>query len=574
MTELEVQLTADIKKLKTELNKAKKEVQGFGVTVDAEANKASSGLNKTGKAASAAQPKLGGVTSAVTKLTQGLGSTGVALQAVAGSFLGPAGITLLAGAAAAGLALLAKNLFDTRTNSAKLAEVQKTLTESLEKYKETLIGVTKARLDGNRSASEELVSLRLLRSQIENTTLSLDQRRDGIAKLQKQFPNYFKNVSEEALLNGSLTSTYNTLTNAILKRARATAAQDLLVQNAKKEFSLQKQLEDVSKNIADADQKRGKDREKFQESTKQSQLRGINPAAQEYTKEISKANDLLKEQVKIQTQLGDIGKENLKLEKFVTDNIIVDPKELIIDSPKKINTEKFKNTFQNLDELFKIPDSVQKSLDPAFENFQVKFNRFGEIVQFALKDSVVKAKAEISILEQLFNEFADSTAQIFQNNLVNGLSGIGDAIGNALIQGGNVFSAVGQSIIQSMGRFLSEMGGKLIEYGTLAVAKGKIDLAILAGGPIAIGAGIAAIAVGVALKAAGAAFSSAGSGSFSGGGGGGSSSGRISGGGSNFGVSGSGGGTVVFEIAGTKLVGVLNRTLGQNKSLGGNLQLT
>ena len=170
-------------------------------------------------------------------------------------------------------------------------------------------------------------------------------------------------------------------------------------------------------------------------------------------------------------------------------------------------------------------------------------------------------------------EFNESANNLIAGSISQTFSNLGSSIGEALASGGNVLSAVGNTIIQGLSSFLSEMGGMLVKYGTLAILKGKLDLAILAGGPLAIGAGIAAVAVGVALSAAGAALGQKSAGGSSGDTG--SSNFRGSSGGGNFGASSSGGmQNVVFEIQGTKLVGVLSNTLSRNRSLGGSLSLT
>jgi len=177
-------------------------------------------------------------------------------------------------------------------------------------------------------------------------------------------------------------------------------------------------------------------------------------------------------------------------------------------------------------------------------------------------------------LNALLYEFNQEASELIEGSLVNTFSGIGDAIGNAIATGGNVLSAIGNSLLSSLGAFLSDMGGMLIKYGLLAIAKGKIDLAILTGGPVSIGAGIAAVGVGLLLKAAGASI-----GNMARSGGSNSSSSTSSGSNANNstrvsgGFSGSGGfgsGTVVFEIAGTSLIGVLNNTQARNLRIGGN----
>jgi hypothetical protein len=163
---------------------------------------------------------------------------------------------------------------------------------------------------------------------------------------------------------------------------------------------------------------------------------------------------------------------------------------------------------------------------------------------------------------------------IILNSIGSTFSQLGTVIGEALATGGNVLQAIGQTLLQGLSNFLSSMGDLLIKYGTLAVIKGKLDLAILTGGPVAIGAGLAAIAVGVALKAAAGAI-----GSFANSGG--RNANTSTGAGSRnesftqSGFTGGGGqgGTVVFEIAGQKLIGVLSNTLNANRRLGGQLGL-
>jgi hypothetical protein len=180
-------------------------------------------------------------------------------------------------------------------------------------------------------------------------------------------------------------------------------------------------------------------------------------------------------------------------------------------------------------------------------------------------------QAETGFLQyyEMLQQFEQDVNNLVMGSVVDTFSSLGDAIGNALVNGGNVFQAIGLSLLASMGKFISEMGGLLVQYGTMAVLKGKLDLAIATGGAVAIGAGVAAIAAGIALKAIGSAIASKAQGVGGGGGAVGSSSvntpqSNIS---SNTFVSNENN-EVVFRISGSDLVGVLNRNNNQNARLG------
>ena len=107
-----------------------------------------------------------------------------------------------------------------------------------------------------------------------------------------------------------------------------------------------------------------------------------------------------------------------------------------------------------------------------------------------------------------FVQFGDDLNNLISNSLASTLSNLGTAIGEALANGTSVTQAIGQSLLNSMGQFISQLGDLLIQYGLFAKAKGALDTAIAAGGPAAILAGAAGVALGVALKAVGGAITS------------------------------------------------------------------
>lgn len=172
-------------------------------------------------------------------------------------------------------------------------------------------------------------------------------------------------------------------------------------------------------------------------------------------------------------------------------------------------------------------------------------------------------------------EFSEKANELIQGSLTNTFASLGDAIGNAMAQGTNIFTAAGKAILMGVGNFLSDLGKMMIKYGVAALAYSAASKALLNPLTAAPAAG-ALIAAGLVLSTVGSAISSA----VSSGGTSSSTDYSSSGTSSSYGSStsyasssGTSGGTYVFEIAGTKLIGVLKNTLDRNRSLGGSNNL-
>lgn len=105
-----------------------------------------------------------------------------------------------------------------------------------------LIAVKKNLLDadikGQKNATREIVHLKLLKKQAENTNISYKERIAAINELQKTYPSYFGNISKEVILNGQAKDSCELLAKSILSAAQARAYEDKIVENTNKIIDL------------------------------------------------------------------------------------------------------------------------------------------------------------------------------------------------------------------------------------------------------------------------------------------------------------------------------------------------
>lgn len=80
------------------------------------------------------------------------------------------------------------------------------------------------------NCSAEIATLDALYQATQNQNLAMDQRLAAVRRLQEQYPDYFKNLSDEAILAGDAADAYERLRSNIVRSAQAQARKDLLAE--------------------------------------------------------------------------------------------------------------------------------------------------------------------------------------------------------------------------------------------------------------------------------------------------------------------------------------------------------
>lgn len=114
--------------------------------------------------------------------------------------------------------------------------------EALQQQVELQKQVNETRVKGYQDAVNEKVNLDLLYSISQDHNRSLKERKEAVDELQSQYPEYFKNIKDEAILSGNATEAYNLQANSILKVAMANAYKSKIQENANKLVNIEEQL--------------------------------------------------------------------------------------------------------------------------------------------------------------------------------------------------------------------------------------------------------------------------------------------------------------------------------------------
>lgn len=565
MSNLNVNLGINLAPLHKGLKEGDKEIKAFGKKVKSSFSSGAKGIDKLTKSSVNAVPVtqelsrviqdmpygMQGVANNITQLVsqfgylqKSAGGTQQALKSVISSFMGAGGMIFLVSTVTSLWVSFGDRLFQTKDKIKSLRDEQEKLNQSLDDYVFGLEATKKASLEGTKSAQKELVTLRLLRKQAENTNLSYDQRISAVKELQKKYPSYLANVDKEKILNGELSGTYKTLSKSILQRAKATASMNAIIKNSEQMLVLEDKIAIATKENEEAQLRYSNALARVEKGVGSLRNGGLELQSN-LSRTKAKADETSKALNLLQGQLQNLELTNIDLES----NIDVVTDTTTIQNKAKELAKAVVVGFNS--ELSGLSQPIVSTISSAL----------GE-------GTAVIRKGSVEMINAL-TELSQGASNIINNNLVGAFSGIGNAIGSALSEGTNLGQSLAKVLLSSMGTVLTQLGQLAIAIG-LGLTKIKLSLKSL--NPAL------AIAGGVGLIALGKMFSSKASSIGNQFGGGGSTNTSTStqtttGGSFTSGFSGSGGGTVVFEIAGTKLIGVLSNTMRQNRNLGGTLRI-
>ena len=259
------QLDKDLKGANAKLSQfaaeASKSAGVLGGAVVKGSNSAAFALTNLGRVAQDApfgfigiQNNLNPLLESFARLKQETGGTGSALKALGQTLIGPAGLGIALSVVSAGI--LFYQQYQQRANrETKVAvDANKELADSIK-------SISGVQAEGRSNASKDLSQLQSLYNATQNANIPAKERLKIADDLIKRYPKYLEGLTAEQVLAGKAASAYISLTNAILAKGYAQAAEEnrqklinqqlnAKVEITKEQAALDKSAAELSKRTA------------------------------------------------------------------------------------------------------------------------------------------------------------------------------------------------------------------------------------------------------------------------------------------------------------------------------------
>jgi hypothetical protein len=388
-------------------------------------------------------------------------------------------------------------------------------------------------LAATKSLAKEKAELLSLLAVAKDVTLPYENRLKAVRKLNEISPEYLGNIRVENLETRETVAAINAYSEAILKKARAQAANKLLSENIEKQLKLEtstlRRVAESISNVTDEEAKAKMGTDAYN-AARAYTLKLKNTILNSNAKELAALKEEEQAYLDIIRALGGV---DIELKK-------------VAESKKLVNTPQVSGI--NLPQPLGIAPQVGSAMTSDLSGL------FVQEADMGLQNMLLKLE-----------DFNAAASDIINNAIANTFAGLGAIIGDAITGGGNIIEKAGSLLLGGLGGLLVELGKMAIQTGVGLLG---IKTALQSLNPaVAIAAGVALVALGSAFSKGASNISSSIGGNGGVGNARGSSSSNISTA-SFSSFSAQSNNEVVFRIAGSDLLGVLRRAEGNEQRLG------
>lgn len=380
-----------------------------------------------------------------------------------------------------------------------------------------------AREKGVQDAQQELTSLNVLYSASMDDARSKEERLSAVKQLKAEYPDYFKNLSNEAIMAGQASEAYDRLAKSLTDAAIARASMDKMTENATKILDLRDQEKELTKELENAQNWLSQ----FQKSTIQTQA-----DSQSFAYAASKVTTLKNSLQSVRDEITALNTANKELSSNINVSSLLGGKQ---GSSKEVNKnlETIGGITNKINELkeaqSKASGQQQIDLEKEIQLWQEKLNlmqraivqgamgnlgddQYKDLLQSEVKTVDTPAKIKIPVefdqdtLKRSFRimqvQFSDSikeleiTGEQISGILTGSIQSFAQNFGEALASGNGL--EVFKSLLISVMDMLQQFGSALIAAGVASEAFKSLFANPIAG----IIAGTALIATAAAAKAA------------------------------------------------------------------------
>lgn len=365
-------------------------------------------------------------------------------------------------AVAALVAAVAYSMVQYSKNANKVSATQKVLNQITE--------------ETNKNFETEAKNIGGLVAIVNNQAMSMTQRKNALAEIQKIYPDYLANQNLEKVTSDQLKTATTSLTAEILKQAKAKAAYA--------------KLQELSAKMLEYEI--GQQRAQASTQAEVAKLYASGATASQVTKFIESQKNIgtiaAKQAEQIQQQINAI----LKLAS--AENLTIAPVQQSADAiTNQTNAlkELQKTTQGGAADVSKVVPGTQFGASaPSIEKFAAATGPMQQYTQVVVAETG-KQEVAMSDYEQRMGTAMEGVNQAFNNLTAAGLESFGQLLGDIMTGQVNSFQDFGKRLLQAVAAFMKSFGQALIATATASKAFKELLIAHP----------VAAIAAGVALVA-------------------------------------------------------------------------